>query len=293
METAKRAQPNILAALVLYGRSASESPAFVALNEFQQRNGGQAPIDLLLFDNSNPGYTQPAQLHGTYVPCPSNPGLAGPYNYALAQAEARGICWLMLLDQDTHVTREYLQEVLDSTAGAPTGGVVALVPRLMAGAALLSPHARSYRPTQPPVDTNICGIADRRLHYFNSGAVISVAALRAIGGFPPAFWLDYLDHAVFFQLQQQGGRVKILHSALQHDLASSSYAGPVTPARLQRERNIREAAMHYYRLYEPGHRLLQHRIALLRQAAHFWLAGKRTLAHELASTAIRGKGDHV
>lgn len=293
METAQRTQPDILAALVLYGRPAAESPAFTALNEFQQQNGGQAHIDLLLFDNSNPGYAPPAQLNGTYVPCPSNPGLAGPYNHALAQAEARGIRWLMLLDQDTHVTCEYLQEVLDSTAAAPAGGGVALVPRLLSGTALLSPHARAYRPTQPPLDPDICGISSRRLHYFNSGAVLSVAALRAIGGFPPAFWLDYLDHAVFFQLQQRGGCVQILHSALQHELASNSYAGPVTPARLQRERNIREAAMRYYRLYEPGHRLLQHRIALLRQAAHFWRAGRRALAHELASTALRGKGDHA
>ena len=46
-----------------------------------------------------------------------------------------------------------------------------------------------------------------------------VSTLEEIGGFPEDFWLDYLDHAVFQQLQLNGHRLWVMRTVLQQNLS--------------------------------------------------------------------------
>lgn len=283
--------------LVLYGRSAEESPAFRALQAFRHKRGGASTIDVLIFDNSPASHSVPEHFDGRYVAYPLNPGLARPYNEALQQAEDRNIPWLMLLDQDTSVSDEYLDEVLRlvTTAPAePSGQPCALVPKLFAQDHLLSPHVVPYWPVAKPLVTSVEGIATRRLHYFNSGAVLRVTVLRQIGGFPEEFWLDYLDHAVFFELQQQGRPIRILRSSLQHQLSTISPEREDDPAWVQRQTNTLLAAVRYYQRFESGHRLLQHRSRLIADALGCMVRGRPSKAKRLWAAALysaKGKRD--
>ena len=74
-------------------------------------------FSLLLYDNSpEPQTPLPSSLPVTYEHDASNRGLAYAYNYALKRAAELQIEWLLLLDQDTGVTREYLMEAAELVA---------------------------------------------------------------------------------------------------------------------------------------------------------------------------------
>ena len=61
--------------------------------------------------NNSPEFEIPSSNdYNVYVP-QENKMLAGAYNYALSEASKVGYEWLLLLDQDTELTREYFIEL--------------------------------------------------------------------------------------------------------------------------------------------------------------------------------------
>jgi GT2 family glycosyltransferase len=221
---------HITAVLVLYGQSPSQSAALLSLLDAVARRPEAAErISLFLYDNSPVAHQAPAyeDLDVHYVHDSGNPGLARAYNAALARAQAEGSRWLLLLDQDTRLSEEYLRELLEA-ADALNGSaeIGAIVPKLWAGKRLYSPDApflwqirRQFATEHYAVKEEVTGTLPRPLTAYNSGAAIRVSALEKIGGFPEDFWLDYLDHAVFQQLQLQGYRVWVMRTVLQQNLS--------------------------------------------------------------------------
>src|SRR6202041_405724 len=101
-----------LAVIVLYRVAAEASQAFCSLRSLMGADPqAAAAIDLMLFDNSPQSQPRPAGYTGSHIPNPANPGLAVCYNLALQSAQRQAIPWLLLLDQDTTLTRDYLAEV--------------------------------------------------------------------------------------------------------------------------------------------------------------------------------------
>jgi GT2 family glycosyltransferase len=187
-------------------------------------------FSLVIYDNSAESRPigEDFTLHHHYVHDPANGGLAAAYNYALSRAEDTGYEWLLLLDQDTTLTSEFLAELIDGVHALRTeDNVAAIVPKLMVRGTILSPaehfldflrhQFRNYVQTLGQA----AGMQQGRVSAYNSGSTLSVPVLRSIGGFPKEFWLDYLDHAVFHALHMSGHRVYVLHAVLRHDLAES------------------------------------------------------------------------
>jgi GT2 family glycosyltransferase len=224
-EFASTPEPNLVyAVLVLYGLSPEESPAFQSLcHVLRSACSGSTPFHaLLLYDNSPSAHplpeSLPVGLPVRYRHDPTNPGLARPYQMALANAQAEGTPWLLLLDQDTVVTVAWLTEMLAVMWSQQGDGcVAAIVPRLLQDGVPLSPHSPMWHRGRPMDYTE--GIKPPPLKVFNSGALLRVAALTACGGFPQEFPLDYLDHAVFHALEQRGGQIYLLAAPLEHQLS--------------------------------------------------------------------------
>ena len=185
-------------------------------------------LSLVVYDNSAEKHqiAEDSTLH--YVHDPANGGLAAAYNYALSRAEDTGYEWLLLLDQDTTLTSEFLAELIACVdALRAEDKVAAIVPKLMVRGTILSPaehfldflhhQFRNYMQTL----SHAAGIQHGRVSAYNSGSALSVPWLRSIGGFPGEFWLDYLDHAIFHALWASGRRVYVLHAVLRHELAES------------------------------------------------------------------------
>jgi GT2 family glycosyltransferase len=219
----------ILAVVALYEQSPGESNALSSFRAILNGDPAMAShFSLVIYDNSAESHQIAEDFTLHYVHDPANGGLAAAYNYALSRAEDTGYEWLLLLDQDTTLTSEFLAELIDCANALRTeDNVAAIVPKLMVRGTILSPaehfldflrhQFRNYVQTLGQA----AGIQQGRVSAYNSGSTLSVPVLRSIGGFPKEFWLDYLDHAVFHALWASGRRVYVLHAVLQHELAES------------------------------------------------------------------------
>lgn len=242
MPRASHSPSSILSVIVLYNRELAHSQSVSSLVQILKENPEWAKhFSLVLYDNSPQpqNHTLQANFPIHYVHDPSNGGLASAYNSALRQAESEGREWLLLLDQDTSPTREFLSELLETvtTLHAATE-VAAVVPKLMVQGIIHSPATqfinqmrRQFHAPKEPIDKDIIGVLQQPMNAYNSGATIRVSALRSIGGFPPEFWLDFLDHAVFHALHAHGYRMYVLRATLVHD-ASHADIGSVPGWRL-------------------------------------------------------------
>jgi GT2 family glycosyltransferase len=264
-----------LAVIVLYRMRAEESPAYRSLHRLLQSTPEfRNRVELQIADNSPEWQEAPAGFAGRYERYSENPGLARCYNDAIRRAEREGYGWVLLLDQDTTVTGEYLEEALTALNDfAVQTDIVAFVPRLMEGGSSCSPmQPPRYGPARR-LDAGFTGRYDGRLHAFNSGAVVRVSAMVAAGGFPMEFPLDYLDHATFAELQGRGGRVYVLRAVLQHELSSNREERKDLAFR-QRQESILEAERRFYARYGSAGDRLRRRIRLLRACVGRVLRGK-------------------
>lgn len=213
--------PAIGVVVVLYHRLEGESVAVRALEE--ARAEGCPAFYVVTHDNTEAsrarGRTSPVVDRRTADP--TNPGLAQAYTVALEAVEAAGCSWLILLDQDTAVSTEYLREVtglIDREDELSSAHVDVLVPKLEHGGRQVSPHGRPRIRTRAahfPAQTALPSSA----WYYNSGIVLRTAAVRRAGGFPDAYPLDYLDHALAQQMRRHGSVAWQLGAVLEHDLS--------------------------------------------------------------------------
>jgi GT2 family glycosyltransferase len=221
----------LTAVIVLYERAPEESEALASFQRILIANPSfQQRFRIVLYDNSPAPHTAPASFGCalSYVHDASNGGLAAAYNHGLDQASSGNSKWLLLLDQDTTLTAEYVSGLLaEIDKYSSQIKVAAIVPLIEQKGRIHSPeadffyhlrhqfpHARLY-----PLARDASGIQTKPLNAYNSGAAIRVSALREIGGFPTDFRLDYLDHAVFRQLHHRGYSLCVLNAALQQKLS--------------------------------------------------------------------------
>ena len=184
-------------------------------------------FSLVLYDNSAQpqGHAMPAEFPVHYVHDPSNGGLARAYNFALARAESEEREWLLLFDQDTLPTPDFLFELLQSaTSLHGQGRVAAIVPKLLVNGTVYSPAThfldvlrQQFSPPTANTYDGLLGVQEGRLNVYNSASTLRVSAVREMGGFPEEFWLDYLDHTVFQTLFVKGYRIYVMRASLKHD----------------------------------------------------------------------------
>lgn len=262
---------SILVAVVLYKCSFAESLAVSSLLRILNEDPSLAKhFSFVLYDNSPEPQNQDlaAALPILYVHDPSNGGLAPAYNFALARAESEGSEWLLLFDQDTSATRDFLLELvaLAQTLHGETR-VAAIVPKLLVNGIVYSPAThfidvlrRQFSPSTPNTYNSLLGMQENRLNVYNSASTIRVSALKSIGAFPKEFWLDYLDHTVFHTLFVNGYRIYVMHASLEHD---QSDADLQDVSALRHQNVLKAQALFVKRAGNPADRLL-YRIWLLR-----------------------------
>ena len=264
---------SILAVAVLYKCDFSQSQSVSSWFQILNENPELAKhFSLVIYDNSPKPQTvtMPADFRTHYVHDPSNGGLATAYNFALARAESEECEWLLLLDQDTTLTRDFLfelQETANTLHTSPT--VAAIIPKLLVNGSVLSPATpfieqvrRQFMATKQPIGREVVGVLQQRVCPYNSGSTLRVSALRSVGGFPAEFWLDYLDHAVFDALFMSGYRVYVMLATLVHE---SSYAD-IGSMPIWRLRNVLMAQTLYVKRSGNFIDRLLYRIYLLRHS---------------------------
>ncbi len=232
MPRAYHSASSILSIVVIYNREPAQSQSFSSLLQILKEHPEWAKhFSLVLYDNSPQPQTHSfvADFPIHYVHDASNGGLARAYNYALARAESEEREWLLLLDQDTSLSAEFISELVATSETLHSRSeVAAIIPKLQVNGKIESPSTdffdqmrRQFEDLQPAINQDVVGLQQQRLCSYNSGSALRVAALRSIGGFPVEFWLDFLDHAVFHALYSRGYRVYVMRATLPHN---SSYS---------------------------------------------------------------------
>jgi GT2 family glycosyltransferase len=275
------------AVLVLYNTQLADSPTYRAIQDALRNKPVLAEqLQLLVFDNSPSPHAPSEGALGEYRHDGTNPGLASRYNQALAEAAAHGATWLMLLDQDTALTPEYFDQVETlSQSLAPETHIAGIIPKLAAGPRLLSPHIPCFRKSPYRLHLGVSGLLGGLLRAFNSGALLRVSALQAIGGFPEQYWLDYLDHATFHRLQAQGGQIWVMDVLVEHDLSIHRPEKHSDPANAARHRNQLRAEALFYREHGTPSERIRHQLNLLQRAFQSLLGAHLAEAWRLLQAA--------
>lgn len=263
MQSARR----ILAVVVLYKMAFDQSRGVQSLLKAlsEDETSGEA-IELMVCDNTPYEQAAPARFSGRFYRDMTNPGLAHWFNLALKDASESGLSWILLLDQDTEATAEYIAEVLAQTEAMESDReIVAILPKLVQNGVVCSPLTPPTYRHPRPFNQSFSGVAGSRLHVFNSGSVLRVAALNDAGGFPEDFPLDYLDHATFAQLQSRGGKLFVLRSSLEHDLSSNNVRR-TDAAAVTRHQSTLAAERRFYKRNGSALDRLYRRLRLLRGA---------------------------
>jgi GT2 family glycosyltransferase len=234
-------------------------------------------FSLVIYDNSpqpqNPEITD--KIPVLYRHDPTNPGLASAYNFALAHAEKERHEWLLLLDQDTLLTQEFIVELIECMNSLRNQEKVAsITPKLLVRGKIYSPTAHfidqlrhQYRRSNRAVTREIVGVQPGRMGAYNSGATLRVWALRSIGGFPKDYWLDYLDHAVFHALSVHGYLIYVMRVEIEHDASQAA----VTDVPAERQRNLISAQTRFVRQTGNFIDRLLYRVWLLRYCRILWI----------------------
>jgi len=240
----------ILAVVVLYKRAPKQSQTIQSLIQVFDRNPGlNDSVRVLLWDNSPvpaSEVTLPFRFelsHGG-----RNLGTSGAYNHAMELAESLACPWLLLLDQDTTVSEEFLRAMIRyGEQFEPVAEVATVVPFIFSHGALVSPRRmlRFNRMQQIPV--TFCGVCKDKAYAVNSATLLRVAALREVGGYSDEFWLDLSDVYVFQALHRKGKYMYVagdLHVG--HSIASMDFDKEMSP---ERYRNFLAAESAYIDLF--------------------------------------------
>jgi GT2 family glycosyltransferase len=240
----------IVAVVVLYKRTPERSETINSLAQVFAKNPKLlGPIQVLLWDNS------PTAIDPLHLPFPCdykhaerNVGTSGAYNKAMEFAEAQASPWLLLLDQDTSLSDEFLPRMLDySYQLQDLPEVSSVVPFIYSHGEPVSPRllASFNRNLQLPLGYH--GICRKKSYAINSAALIRVSALKAIGGYSDEFWLDLSDVYAFQAMYRNGTYLYVASDlVLQHSLSGMDYDREMT---CERYRNFLAAESAYVDLY--------------------------------------------
>lgn len=271
-------QRTVLPILVLYKCTLTDSAAYNTLL------ASSASLNLSLisvYDNS-PLRQVSAEEEShllAYKHDPANGGVAAAYNWALDIAQSNGYAWLMLLDQDTTLPLDFLQSSLEQVEKyLPKPIIVALVPVVRSGGAVVSPKRVSFARLRPLVDSST-GIQSEEIMAINSGTIIRCDFVRSIGGFNRAYWLDYLDHWLFRQVYAAGRKVVVSSCILDHNLTVQDYRNNVTS---ERYRSILAGEASFITTHKPRFEIFVYLLHLLVR----WVKMKVLRRPDIASLTI-------
>jgi GT2 family glycosyltransferase len=176
-----------------------------------------------------------------------NAGLGTAYNRALEIAQSEKCTWLLTLDQDTTLPRDFLSRIREfALALERDDGIAAIVPLLTDGGKTVSPIIVK-RFGERYLSDSFTGVPQGEATALNSASLFRVSALKQVGGFDPYFWLDFVDTAVFRRLYLHGKRIYAVGSVqVEHEL-SLLRRSEIEPDRF---RNMLEAESAFFDLYE-------------------------------------------
>ena len=210
---------DVFVVIVLYKKSLSNAETIITLSEFLT-----LPVDIFVFDNSpdrqyDEEYFDYKNFKVKYFHDGSNPGISIAYNLAIDEAVKIDKKWILLLDQDTIFTRQFVLEVSSFNFMKLNIDTVAIIPKVVSLENNIISPAKMYLGGLCMPKKTDSGLAHGALTGINSGTIINVQFIRKIGGFDRSFALDMLDHWYFREIYRLNKKVFVLNSLIYQNLS--------------------------------------------------------------------------
>lgn len=205
--------------IVLYKNNLENSRTISTLGIFLNKK-----VNLFVYDNSPEKQYQEEKFTYNnfdiqYFHDATNSGLSKAYNHALALAHDKNYTWLLLLDQDTYFTKEYV-EAIELLQIDDFKNTAAIIPRVnsLNGGQQISPGKILLGGICRPLKLKE-GIVNSKISGINSGTILNVEYLKLINGFNTNYTLDMLDHWYFRKIFSDGKDVFLLNAEIKQDLS--------------------------------------------------------------------------
>jgi GT2 family glycosyltransferase len=229
----------VLPVIVLYKQNLRESPTFRTLSP--QLSSKRWLV--FVYDNSPVSQQIPQGLGIVYHRDPQNSGITAAYNCATSIAVKNGIPWMLLLDQDSAIPSDFVEN-LESCISTYAGSrdIVAVVPRTWNGKSLISPRKVLFG-RYVPVQKGASGPHPTEISAVNSCAAVRTDFVAEIGGYDESYWLDFADHWFFRSVYAKGKMVAVMPIDVQHDLSVTDFRHRIT---VERYKSILSAETRFF-----------------------------------------------
>ncbi|GAX48169.1 glycosyltransferase [Pseudolactococcus reticulitermitis] len=230
--------------LVAYSTKFTETVSYKRLNDM--KTSVKASLNLVIFDNGVidfsseklPDGFDSVQYHFNQESTERGTRIA--YQYTLTTAKDD---WLMLLDDDTMMTEDYIGKVIEVLSDPK---VDAVCPQIFDREVQISPtSSETIKNLKYP---KTAGLYQEDITGISSGLVLSKQFMVKIGGFTKEFPLDYLDHWIFWQLRKHHQVIQVMDEKISHQL-SVQHLEALSKSRFVK---IFTAEYDYYKTYQPA-----------------------------------------
>ena len=194
--------------IVVYNKDISTSPTYSFMKKYKD-------IQIIVCDNStiqNDNESVVLKDGNTYISMHGNKGLSKAYNAAM---EEIGDGYIILLDDDTSLTEEYMDCVFKSINSNKDIYVpIVKTENMMMSPVLCENGLIKKVESINELKGNISAI--------NSGLVIHSRVFKGYR-YPEAMFLDYIDHAFMYEMNQRNKEIEIMNISIHQKFSVEEY----------------------------------------------------------------------
>ena len=216
--------------IVTYKELFTECCTYKSLIESFQNEKSNSIINIYIFDNSPvtyPKFSINNQLLSNdgiiinYFSKNENIGLSRAYNFLAEKAIDEGLEWIVLLDQDTTLPKNFY-EIYTSTSP----DIFFQAPKVLSNGILISPTLYSNYRSYIIKDINKCSFSISNISCINSGLLINLDLYKNVGGYNELLFLDFCDHEFILRVKLKYKKIKILDVFLNQDFSNDVHDFP-------------------------------------------------------------------
>lgn len=196
--------------IVLYNCRIDQSSTIKSIKDYLNNVNAYNEFNILVYDNSKvEQMTTDSRFQ--YIPNRTNLFLSENYNKALEFSIQNQCDWLVLLDQDTCLSNDYLDIIFNKELDSC---IAAYVPHIVTS------NGNKVAPQFMRVKCKIDNKNRKGIFSVNSGTILNVAFFKdKLKNFSLEYPLDFLDNWYFQNINYEGGIIKVLPVTITHDLS--------------------------------------------------------------------------
>lgn len=200
----------IYALIVIYNKACEESITLKSIYKWKNS------VQIVFFDNStveNNNEKYCSNEGFIYLSEKKNVGLSKAYNYAIKSLKLKAEDYVLILDDDTELNDEYLQELIQNTNESHE----VILPFVYSGNSILSP-SKIVGKCKSQMIKDTTEIDVEHITAINSGMMIKGNVYEKVQ-YNEELFLDYVDHDFMKRIRDEKFRIHILEHGIRQNFS--------------------------------------------------------------------------